>query len=110
MVQDRGERVGERLDREPEGVEEPADPRGALRRRDARLDPDPCGRAQPVGDRLAVEQAAVAAGRLERVPERVPQVEGDPAAARAALALVGKDDLDLGPAGPLDQLGEDART
>jgi hypothetical protein len=39
----------------------------------------------------------------------VPQVQGDPAAGRTTLAPVGDDDLDLGPAGPLDQLGNGAR-
>ena len=41
--------------------------------------------------------------------EGVPQVQGDPAPRDAALPLVGEDHLDLGPAGALDQLGEDTR-
>ena len=87
----------------------PADPLGALRRRHADLDADPRRRAQPVRDRLAVEQLAEAGRRLDRVAERVPEVERDPPAGGAALALVGDDDLDLGPGGPLDDLGDDAR-
>src|SRR6186713_3122862 len=99
VVDDRGERVGEWLGGELEGVEQTADACGPLGWRDSRLDPDPRGRPQPVGDRLTVEQAAVAAGRLQGVPERMSEVQCDPAPGGAALALVREDDLDLGPGG-----------
>ena len=85
-----GERVGERLDRETQRVEQRADASRALGRGDAELDADPGRGAQAVGDRLAVEQPAVAGGRLDGVAERVTQVERDPAAGRVALALVGQ--------------------
>ena len=77
--------------------------------RDAELDADPGRGAQAVGDRLAVEQPAVAGRRLDGMAERMAEVERDPAAGRIPLALVGHDDLDLGPARPLDELGDDAR-
>ena len=77
--------------------------------RHARLDADPARRAQAVRDRLAVEQPAVATGRLQRVPQRVPEVQGDPAAAGVALALVRQHDLHLRPRAALDDLGDGAR-
>src|SRR4029079_9620580 len=70
---------------------------------------DPDRRAEPICDRLAVEEPAEAGRRLDGMSERVPEIEGDPYTARVTLALVGEDDLDLGPAGALDELGDDAR-
>ena len=65
VVEDGLDRVGERLARQLERVEQAADPRRPLRRRHADIDADPARRAQAVRDRLAMEQGAVAAGRLE---------------------------------------------
>ena len=65
------ERVGQRLGRQPERVEQPLDPLRPLRRRHAERDADPGRGAQPVGHRLAVEQPAVPGRRLERVAQRV---------------------------------------
>ena len=95
------ERVGERLGREAERVEQAADPLGALGRRHADLDPDP--RTPPAGRRRPPRRGAgrrSPAAASTAWPERVAEVQGDPAAGRVALALVGDDDLDLGPGRP----------
>ena len=60
--------------------------------------------AQPVGHSLAVEQVAIAGRGLHGMPDRVSEVERDPAAIGAPFALVSRDDLDLRPAGSLDEL------
>ena len=96
----------ERPGRQPDGVQQPLDPGRLVRRRHADLEADPNRSPQTVGDRLPVEQRAIPGGRLDRVADRMPEVERDPPAGRAALALIGDDDLDLGPAGPLDDLGK----
>ena len=73
--------------------------------RNPNFDPDPHGRPKTVGDGLAMEKVAVARRRLDRVAQRVPEIQVDPAAARPALALIGDHDLQLGPAGALYDLG-----
>ena len=108
-LEHRRDRVGQGLGREPERRQQPLDPVGPLGRRHAERPPDPDGAAQPVGDRLAVEEVAEAAGRLDRVAERVPEVQRDPAVGGALLLLVGVDDRDLRPRRPLDELGHGAR-
>ena len=55
------------------------------------------------GDRLAVQPRAVAGGRLDRVAERVAEVEQR---ALAGLALVGGDDRGLDPAAFVDRVRE----
>ena len=87
----RVERVGERRRRQSElrsaaprsGPPDPAASRRA---------PTPIRdrRPQPDRDRLAMEQFAEAAGRLDRVAERVAEVERDPPGRRALLPLVGR--------------------
>ncbi len=89
VVQDRRERVGQGLARQAERVEQALDPRRALRWRDLDLDPDPRRRAKPVGDRLTVEQPAVAGRRLEGVTQRMAEIERDPPAGRPAFAFIG---------------------
>ncbi len=108
VSEDRLQRPGERLRRETDPVQERSDARGAGLRRHPHLDPDAAGRAQSVGDGLAMEQVPVPSRGLKGVTERVPEVQGDPAARGIAFPLVGGDDLDLRPAGPLDDL-RDAR-
>ena len=99
--------VGQRRPTEIDRIEGSTDPLGAFRRRHADRDADVTGGAQAVGDGFAMQELAVAGGRLERMPQGVPQVEGDPTTRRPLFALVGDDDLDLGPGTALDDLGDE---
>jgi len=108
MAQDVGQRIGERFGRKVQAIEQAADAIGAVGRRHAQLGADPDRRAEPIRDRLAVEEPAEAGCRLDGMSERVPEIEGDPSTARVTLALVGEDDLDPCSARALDKLGEDA--
>ena len=55
-----------------------------------------------------MEQLAEPPSRLERVAQRVTKVQRDPPARRPLLLLVGRDDLDLRPGRPLDELDDRA--
>src|SRR5207237_848185 len=90
----RRERVGERLCREPERREEALDSFRARGWNPLELEGDAHRGAEAVCNCLAVEQLAEPAGGLERVAQRVAQVESGPT---GGIALVAEDDLDLRP-------------
>ncbi len=67
---------------------------------------DPQGDEQAEADRVAVAPPPVSGGRLERMRERVPEVQRGP---EAGVALVPRDDAQLGARAGLDHAGHGHR-
>ena len=113
VAEDRVERVGERVARQLERVEQrarsaPARSGGVTPDRRRRSAPPPAGRRRPPR-RGAARRSPPAAST--RVPERVPEVERDPPAGRArARARRRATTSTFAQRAPLDDLGHGART
>ena len=90
MAQDRRQADTGRVPSPGQAVQQALDPVRARRPASPPAPADPARGAQAVGHRLAVEELAVAGRRLDGVPERVAQVQGDPSARRFVFALVGR--------------------
>ena len=99
MLEDGPERVGEWIDRQAEPIEQPGDPIRALHRCHPDRLTDRARAAQPVGDRLPVEQAAIPCGRLDRMAEQLSGTfdllieatrDGDEGQAQQVLATTGE--------------------
>ena len=108
MAQHVVERVGQGVARQPEPVEQPVIRAARSGGVTPTISPILQAARRPYATASPWSSILVAGRGLDRMTERVAEVERDPTRAGPTFALVGDDDLDLGPRTPLDELGHRA--